>query len=248
MSEFTVRIFEQSGEDDAGRVQVHTWAEVPRELAGVYLTGGLRKIRKLTDAYFSYRFSPRAAKRVRGRWTRGEPSLSLNWYRIPFVHGKQLVRLGRLRSAATNDVYRGYFEILGGEVVSPAAILEHRAWPEDLPWVAPSAGEFDIHNETERPPYLGIFETRVQRTRGGCTLHVLLLDFPATRSGLGARMWQQPWHPMTAQPNLDFLRKEITSAAREGNHTVRFEKRVIAGTPTGLRAARIETAPAVVQV
>lgn len=242
MSDFVVQLFDQAGVDDHGRVQVHTWAELPRELAGAYLTGGLRKIRKLTDSYFSYRFSPQAAKRVRGRWTRGEPSLSLQWYRVPFVHGKQLVRLGRLRSTATNDVYRGYFEILGGEVVSPAAILERRPWPEDLQWVAPSAGEFDIHNETDRPPYLGIFETRVQRTRNGCTLHVLLLDFPATRQGLGARLWKQPWQPLTSRPNLDFLRKEVSATAREHDHTVRFEEHPLPGTPFGLRAARIEAA------
>jgi len=240
-----VKLFVQEGVDAAGCAQVHAWAEIPEVLAGVYLSGGLKKIRRLVESYFSYRFSQPAAKRVRGRWTRGEPSMLLNWYRIPGLHGRTLAHLGRLRSTATNDVYRGYLEILGGDTVEPAAVLEHRPWPEDFGWVAPSAGEFDIQSVRNRPPYLGVFETRVQRTPAGCTLHLMLIDFPVARAGRGARWWQQPWQPMTAVPNMDFLRVEIESVARAAGHAVRFEASRVPGTPAGLRAAHVATPPAV---
>lgn len=72
-----------------------------------------------------------------------------------------LVHLGRLRVAATADIFRGYMEIIDGDMVSPAAIVAPKPWPDDMPWVAPSAGEFRVQAEHERPPYLGTFEIRV---------------------------------------------------------------------------------------
>ena len=120
MAEFSIRLSSQEGRDAHGRLQSHQCAEVPAELAGAFMSGGLKKIRRMAEAYFSFRFSPAAAQ-VRGVWRSGEPSLRRQFHGVPFVHGRRMVSLGRLRSAGTLDVYRGYHEIRGGEIVSNAA-------------------------------------------------------------------------------------------------------------------------------
>src|SRR5262245_10451466 len=136
MADFAVPLFSQEGMDEASRLQSHQWAEVPAELTSPFMTGGLKKVRRMAESYFSYRFGAGSAN-VRGVWRAGEPTMLLRFHRIPFLHGRSLVRLGRLRSTGTLDVYRGYHEIRGGDAVAPAAVLEHRPWPDDMPWVAP---------------------------------------------------------------------------------------------------------------
>jgi hypothetical protein len=234
MSELLIRIVSQEGLDNDGRLQSHQWAAIPPELAGVYMSGGLKKVRRLAEGYFSYRFSEPAAKKVRARWHSGEPHLDLLYYHVPGLHGRGLARLGRLRSTGTRDVYRGYHEVRGGQMVSPAARVERRSWPDDMPWVAPSAGEF-IDSELEKSSYLGIFELRVERTPTGCNLHTVLIDFPPVTSGFNANLWQKPWQPMRSTANIEFLRRELTSAAKSLDHTVRFEVEERAGTPERLQ-------------
>jgi hypothetical protein len=233
MSDLLVRLFSQEGLDSDGRLQSHQWAEIPAELAGKYLSGGLKRIRRLTEQYLGLHFSP-AEKRVRGRWRSGEPHLTLRFYHVPGLHGRNLVHLGRLRSTGTRDVYRGYHEIRGGDVVSPAARLEGRAWPDDMPWVSPSAGEF-IDSEKARSSYLGIFEIRVERKAKGCILHTSLVDFPPVQTGFKARLWDKPWQPLRRATNLAFLHREIEATAAELGHTVRFEQQDLPGTPTRQR-------------
>jgi hypothetical protein len=230
---FDVRVFGQEGFDADGRLQSHQWAEVPAELTGPFMTGGLKKVRRMMEAYFSYRFGAGAA-RVRGVWRSGEPTLRLRFHRIPFLHGRPLVRLGRLRSTGTLDVYRGYHEIRAGDSVAPAAVLERRPWPADMPWVAPSAGEF-IDSEKQRAAYLGIFEIRVERASAGCVLHTALVDFPAVRRGIKAAFVDKPWTPLRQQCNLEFLRTQVQQVAHELGHQVRFESAALAGTPARLR-------------
>lgn len=229
MSEFTIRLISQEGCDPQGRLQSHQHAQLPADLAGVFMSGGLKKIRRMAESYFSYRFSPAAAQ-VRGIWRSGEPTLRRQFYGVPFVHGRRLVSLGRLRSAGTLDVYRGYHEIRGGEIVSNSAQVLGRQWPADMPWVAPSAGEF-IQNEQHRTAYLGIFEIRVERTAEGCSLHTLLVDFPPAQKGLAAGWAGKPWAPMRRNANLDFLRGQVTEAARESGHTVTFTIEDLDGPP-----------------
>ena len=229
MAELRVRLHSQEGMDALGGWQSHQWAEVPAELAACYLSGGLKKIRRLAEGYFGYRFSP-ASKRVRGLWHAGEPTLRLRLLRLPLVH------LGRLRVAATADIFRGYMEILDGDMVSPAAIAVPQPWPADMPWVAPSAGELRVQAEHEHPPYLGSFEIRVQRTAQGCTLHTILQDFPPVGSGLRGWIWSQPWQPMKRAPNLDYLQKELQATARAASHTLRFEIEDHPGLPERLHA------------
>jgi hypothetical protein len=233
MAEVVVRICSQEGRDAEGRLQSHQWAEVPAGLAGVYMSGGLKKIRRLAEQYFSFRFYE-GSKRVLGRWHSGEPHLTLRYYRLPGLHGRELMHLGRLRSTGTRDVYRGYLDIRGGEMVSPAAVLEHRPWPADVPWAAPSAGEF-TDSEKQRDSYLGIFELRVERTSDGCNLHTTLVDFPPVESGFGAKLLSKPWQPMQRAANVAFLRREIESTARSLGHTVRFEVEDRPGTPARQR-------------
>jgi hypothetical protein len=229
MAEILVRLFSQEGCDARGQLQSHQWAELPAELAGAYMSGGLKKVRRLAELYFTFRFSE-AKRRVSGRWRSGEPHMSLRFYRLPGLDGRLLVHLGRLRSTGTRDVYRGFLEVRGGEMVSPAAVLESRPWPEDIPWVAPSAGEF-IDSEKARSSYLGIFEFRIQRTATGCSLHTLLVDFPPTETGFGAKLWAKPWQPMRRAANLAYLRREVEATASELGHTVRFEVEDRPGAP-----------------
>ena len=228
MAELQVRLHSQEGVDSDGRWQSHQWAEVPAEIAVPYLSGGLKKIRRLVEGHFGFRFSP-ASKRVRGLWHGGEPTLRLRYLRMPLVH------LGRLRVAATADLFRGYMEILDGGMVSPVAVAVPKPWPTDMPWLAPSAGEFHIEAEQERP-YLGTFEIRVQRTATGCTLHTILQDFPPVSTGLRGWIWSQPWQPMKRTTNLDYLRKELQSTAGAANHTLRFEIEDHPGIPERLHA------------
>jgi hypothetical protein len=234
MAEFDVRLVSQEGLDAAGRLQSHQWAEVPSDLTGPFMTGGLKKIRRFHEAYFSFRFTPDGAARVRGVWRAGEPTLLLRFHRIPFMHGRPLVRLGRLRSTGTLDIYRGYHEIRGGDSVSPAAVLERRPWPEDMPWVAPSAGEF-TESEKQKLSYLGIFEIRVERTPQGCKLHTVLVDFPPAQQGVRAAFVDKPWSPMRSLANLEFLRVQVRQVARELGHEVRFTTNELEGTPARLR-------------
>lgn len=229
MAEFSIRLSSQEGRDAHGRLQSHQCAEVPAELAGAFMSGGLKKIRRMAEAYFSFRFSPAAAQ-VRGVWRSGEPSLRRQFHGVPFVHGRRMVSLGRLRSAGTLDVYRGYHEIRGGEIVSNAARVLGQQWPADMPWVAPSAGEF-VHNEKHTTAYLGIFEIRVERTAQGCAVRTLLVDFPPAERGMAAGWVDKPWAPMRRTANLDFLRAQITGVARDLGHTVTFVIQDLDGTP-----------------
>jgi hypothetical protein len=235
MSQLTVRLYSQQGIDATGSLQAHQWAEVPSEISIAYLSGGLKKIRRMTERYFSYRFSPES-KRVRAVWRSGEPHLELRRSRLSLRRRRTLAHLGRLRAAATADIFRGYLEILDGDLIDPAARLAGRPWPADMPWVAPSAGEFDVAAEHERPPYLGTFEIRVQRAPTGCTLHTILQDFPAARRGSAAKLWERPDQPMARTANLDFLQQEIRAAAREAGHDVRFEITDVPGVPERLHA------------
>ena len=87
MAELDVRLFSQEGLDAEGCLQSHQWAELPQDLAQPLMVGGLKKIRRLAEGYFSYRFSP-AASRVRGVWRSGEPRLRTKLHHLPFVHGR----------------------------------------------------------------------------------------------------------------------------------------------------------------
>ena len=93
MSEVVVRLCSQEGRDAEGRLQSHQWAELPAELARPYLSGGLKKVRRLTEGYFGYRFWEHA-RRVHGRWRAGEPHLTLRYYRLPGLHGREIAHLG----------------------------------------------------------------------------------------------------------------------------------------------------------
>jgi len=232
MTRIEVRLCSQEGLDANRLLQSHQWAEVPAEIANPFMTGGLKKVRRMTEAYFTYRFGAGAAH-VRGIWRAGEVTLVRRFHHIPFLHGRRVIHLGRLRSAGTLDVYRGYHEIRGGEGVAPAATVDRRPWPEDMPWVAPSAGEF-IDSETDKA-YLGIFEIRVERVGAGCRLHTALIDFPVARQGLGAAAMDQPWSPMRSAANLEFLRAQVQQVAREQGHEVRFLPTALDGTPARLR-------------
>lgn len=234
MPPLLIHLFSQEGLDAEGRLQSHQWAEVPPEIAGVYLAGGLKKIRRLTEGYLGFAGAPAAAARVRGRWRAGEPHLLLRFHRVPFVHGKLLLHLGRLRQTGTRDVYRGWHEIHGGEMVSDAATLDGRPWPADIPWAAPSAGEF-LDSEEQRRTYLGIFEIRIERAALGCTLHALLVDFPPVERGFRASLWEKPWAPLRHRTNLDFLRSELAATAHAAGHDVRFELVERPGTPARAR-------------
>lgn len=233
MSELLVRLFTQEGRDSEGLLQSHQWAEVPPDLAGHYLSGGLKRIRRLAELYFSFRFWEEG-RRVRGRWRSGEPHLTLRYFHVPGLHGRALTHLGRLRSTGTRNVYRGYHEVRGGNMVAPAARLGGRPWPADMPWVAPSAGEF-LDSEKQRAGYLGLFEIRVERVRTACILHTILVDFPAVQEGFNASLWSKSWQPLRSAANVAFLRREIDSAARSLGHTVRFEEQQLAGVPERMR-------------
>lgn len=224
-----IRIHSQEDVDAAGQIQSHQSAEVPAPISIVYLSGGLKKIRRMIERYCSYRFSP-ACDGVHARWHQGEPRLEKRrlWRR-----GETLLHLGRLRVAATNDVYRGYMEILAGAILPPAATLATRPWPADMPWAAPSSGEFDVRREHERPPYLGTFEIRVQRTAAGCTLHTIVQDLPVARDGRGAH---RDDFPLRSRANVAFLEQEIAAVARESGVKTTFEITERGGVPARLDA------------
>jgi hypothetical protein len=136
------------------------------------------------------------------------------------------------------DAYRGHLEILGGALVAREAIASPIPWPADLPWVAPSAGEFDIAAEQNRPSYLGVFEFRVYRRPSGCSAHIFVRDLPVPRRGFRASLWTRPWMPLTNGPNLGALRADVLAAAAQVNLEVQFEIREHAGTPEPLPPLR----------
>ena len=232
MADLVVTLHNQQALDERQRFQSHQWAEIPDELSVVYMTGGLKRVRRLVEAYCRFGFWRRGAKRVRGTWRRGEPVFELAWLGTPLVH------LGRLRQAGTVDVYRGQMDVLGGDLVAREAIQSPIPWPDDLPWVAPSAGEFDEKKEIVRPPYLGIFEFRVYRRPIGCSLHLFLRDFPPLRQGWKAKLWSRDWMPLTRLPNLHFLEADVRAVARQENHGVQFEVRDHEGVPEPLPPIR----------
>ena len=228
MSRLQVRLCSQEGIDSSGLLQSHQWAEVPDAIAGPLLTGGLKKIRRMVEIYFTFRFGS-GAEHVRGIWRAGEPTLLRRSLPLPFARRRTIVALGRLRSAGTLDAYRGYHEVRGGEAVSPAAQLDRRPWPTDLPWVAPSAGEF-IDKEKDRP-YYGIFEIRVERTANGCLLHTYLVDFPLADRGAGAALMDKAWSPLRSTANLEFLRAQVQQLAKEAGIEVALSPVALAGMP-----------------
>ncbi len=232
MADLLIQLHSQQSPHDAPRFQSHQWAAIPDELSVDYMTGGLKRVRRLVETYCRYRFSAQASKWVRASWRRGEPLFRLRFLRLP------LLTLGRLRQTGTVDAYRGFMDVLGGDMIAPDAITAPAPWPDDLPWVAPSAGEFDIEAEHQRPPYLGIFEFRVCREAAGCSLHLFLRDLPPVRTGVRARLWQQPWQPLTRAANLAFLRAEAESTAHRNGHAVRFAIEDHPGVPEPLPALR----------
>ncbi len=122
--------------------------------------------------------------------------------------------------------------------MAPEAIAFPTPWPADLPWVAPSAGEFDITAEQERPPYLGVFEFRVYRRPSGCSAHVFVRDLPVVRRGFKASLWSRPWMPVTREPNLGALRADVFAAAASVGQQVQFETREHDGIPEPLPPLR----------
>lgn len=236
MANLVVQLHSQQALDESGRFHAHQWAEIPDELSVTYMTGGLKRLRRMVETYCAYTFSPEARKWIRASWRRGEPWFRLRYLRVPLVH------LGRLRQAGTIDVYRGQFDVLGGDMVAREAIASPRPWPADLPWVAPSDGEFDIEAESQRPPYLGIFEARVYRRPTGCSVHLFLRDFPPIHAGIKARLWSHPWMPLTRLPNLHFLQADARAIAADEGHTVLFEIHEHDGVPEPLAPIRpVET-------
>ncbi len=229
MTAVPIHVHAQEGVDSQGCLQSHAWAELPSDLAAPFLSGGLKRVRRMAERYCGFRFWE-GGRRVRGSWRAGEPHLRLHFFRVPGVHGRDLVHLGRLRSTGTRDVYRGYHEVRSGTLVAPEAIAAHRPWPDDLPWVAPTAGEF-IDSENQRNSYLGIFELRVERSVTGCVLHAMLVDLPPAERGLAGRIWKQPWAPLCSRANTAFLQQEIAAAAGELGHTIRFELHPRVGVP-----------------
>ena len=232
MADLVVTLHSQQALDEHGRFQCHQWAEIPDELSVVYMTGGLKRVRRMLETYCGYAFTPEASKWIRAAWRRGEPWFRLRYLRVPLLH------LGRLRQSGTVDVYRGQFDVLGGDMVAREALTSPMPWPDDLPWVAPSDGEFDIQAESVRPPYLGIFESRVYRRPTGCSLHLFLRDFPPIHSGIKSKLWSHPWMPLTRIPNLHFLRGDVRSAARQEHHAVAFEMHEHEGVPEPLAPIR----------
>lgn len=232
MPNLVVTLHSQHGVDEKGRLQTHQWAEIPDELSVVYMTGGLKRVRRIVETYFRYDFQPQLRRWVRCLWHRGEPEFMLRYVKQSILH------LGRLRQSGTVDAYRGHLEILGGGLLDPHASREPMPWPPDLPWAAPTAGEFDIQAEQVRPPYLGVFELRVYRRPSGCTLHLFVRDLPLLRHGLKASLWSRPWMPLTEPTNLGFLRAEISQTALEQNHKVQFEMRSHDGIPQPLAPIR----------
>jgi hypothetical protein len=132
-------------------------------------------------------------------------------------------------------------DVLGGALIDPAAIAAAEPWPADLPWVAPSAGEFDITAESVRPPYLGLFEVRVERVQPGCLLHVAVRDLPIARAGMRARLWDWSRRPLGRETNALFMQYELTLAAADAGHTLRFEPRLHGGAPDPLPPLRPAT-------
>lgn len=235
MTQLAIRLHSQEGRDARGRIQSHQWAEVPADLAVHYMTGGLKRLRRMVESYFRYRFSPRSCGRVSVLWHHGEPVFRL---RTGLGNPLRLLKLGRLRQTGTVDIYRGHMEILGGPLLDAEATVAHEPWPEDLPWVAPSAGEFDITAENQRPPYLGIFEMRVERQTPGCIVHLALRDFPLNASTMGVWLWNWSRRPLTWRANVDFLERELSCTATEFGHDVLVDVVTHSGVPEALPPLR----------
>lgn len=232
MSNLVVTLHSQHGINENGRLQSHQWAEIPDELSVIYMTGGLKRVRRTVETYFRYDFLPHLQRWVRCQWHRGEPEFMLRYVK------QSILRLGRLRQSGTVDAYRGHLEILGGGLLDPRAREDPMPWPEDIPWAAPTAGEFDIEAERVRPPYMGIFELRIYRRPSGCTLHLFVRDLPLLQRGLKASLWSRPWMPLTEPTNLGFLRAEISQTAREADHRLQFEMQHHDGIPQPLAPIR----------
>jgi hypothetical protein len=229
VNEFPIVVFTQEAADPKGYLQSHVWAELPAAIAGPFLSGGLKLVRRMSERYFSYRFLD-GARRVRATWRSGEPHLQWRFYHLPGLDGRELIHAGRFRTTGTRDVYRGFHEVRGGALVDPAAVAARRPWPDDMPWVAPSAGEF-ISAEKARSSYLGIFELRVERSDTGCVLHAWLVDFPPAAGRLATHIWKQAWAPLRGAASAEFLRREIGASAHEQELAVRFETQARAGVP-----------------
>ena len=232
MSSLVVTLHTQHARDERGRFHAHQWAEIPDDLAVVYMTGGLKRVRRMVEAYTRFESAPETARWVRGAWRRGQPVLCLRYF------GTTLLMLDRLRQSGTIDAYRGHLDVLGGRLVPPDAIATPLPWPDDLPWAAPSAGEFDIQAEQERPPYLGIVEFRIYRRPSGCSAHVFVRDLPVRRTGFMAWLWRHSWMPLQSQANLAFLRADVQTAAQEQKLSVQFETREHDGVPAPLPPIR----------
>lgn len=232
MAGVVVTLHTQQAVDERGRFHAHQWAEIQDDLSVVYMTGGLKRVRRMVETYTRFDYAPDTARWVRGVWRRGQPELHLRHL------GTTLLRLDRLRQSGTVDAYRGHLDVLGGSLVPRAAIAAPLPWPEDLPWAAPSAGEFDIHLEQARPPYLGIVEFRVYRRPSGCSAHVFVRDLPVPRSGPMAWLWKHAWMPLQSAANLAFLRADVLAAAEEQGQRVQFESQEHEGVPTPLPPIR----------
>ena len=62
MPELSITLHSQQGIGERDRFQAHQWAEIPDELSVVYMTGGLKRVRRIVESYFRYRFSAEASK------------------------------------------------------------------------------------------------------------------------------------------------------------------------------------------
>ena len=236
MADLLVTLHSQQALDERGRFQSHQWAEIPDDLSVLYMTGGLKRVRRMVESHSRFAdYAPDTARWVRASWHRGQAEMRLRRLGIPLLH------LDRLRQSGTVDAYRGHLDILGGAILAREALASPMPWPDDLPWAAPSAGEFDIQAEQQRPPYLGVVEFRVYRRPGGCSAHLFVRDLPPTRRGLLAWVWSRPWMPFTAAPNLAFLRADVQAAAQESGHRVQFDSREHDGAPAPLPPIRALT-------
>jgi len=232
MTSLVVTLHTQQALDERARFHSHQWAEIPDDLAVAYMTGGLKRVRRMVEAFTRFEYAPDTARWVRGAWRRGQPELRLRYL------GPTLLRLDRLRQSGTVDAYRGHLDILGGSLVPSAAITAPLPWPEDLPWAAPSAGEFDVRAEQQRPPYLGVVEFRVYRRPSGCSVHVFVRDLPVPHRGFMAWLWRHAWMPLQSAPNLAFLRADVQIAATEQGQRVQFESQAHDGVPAPLPPIR----------
>ncbi len=97
MAILAVTLHSQGGLDEHGRLQSHQWAEIPDDLAVVYMTGGLKRVRRMVENYTRFDYLPGMQRWVRAAWHRGEPTLFLRYVKMPLLH------LGRLRQAGAVD-------------------------------------------------------------------------------------------------------------------------------------------------